>query len=216
MSARRNRSKRKIRVPNKYENTVCDLNKNRKARSEEVEKQTVNEEQTEIRVSDTDFGDKEVEGIDDMAQCSVERLVWSAKGISILGISLGKPLVMDDMTSQMCQYGKGMIAYARVLVEVNACKEFKEFIEVQYKDNKCMIMDPRKSKWNTHGNLQNVITVMCLDITSFHLTNGIDVEKSANCVADKDTLVQNFRRKSNKFVVLEDLEENIGDEINYV
>ncbi|GJY14654.1 hypothetical protein Tco_0385076 [Tanacetum coccineum] len=42
---------------------------------------------------------------------------------------------MDDMTAQMCQYGKGRISYARVLIEVNACKDCKEFFEVQYRDD---------------------------------------------------------------------------------
>nr|GEV29737.1 zinc knuckle CX2CX4HX4C [Tanacetum cinerariifolium] len=62
--------------------------------------------------------------------------VWTTKGISTLSSSLGKPLIMDDMTTQMCQYGKGRIGYARVLVEVSVCKDFKEFVEVQYRDNK--------------------------------------------------------------------------------
>ncbi|PWA78603.1 hypothetical protein CTI12_AA213030 [Artemisia annua] len=39
---------------------------------------------------------------------------------------------MDDMTARMCQYGKGRLGYARVLVEVDAKKEFKDNIVVQY------------------------------------------------------------------------------------
>ncbi|PWA75067.1 hypothetical protein CTI12_AA244160 [Artemisia annua] len=57
----------------------------------------------------------------------VEELVHS------LASSLGKPLLMDDMTAKMCQYGKGRIGYARVLVEVEAKKEFKDIIVVKYK-----------------------------------------------------------------------------------
>ncbi|GKC34598.1 hypothetical protein Tco_1046982 [Tanacetum coccineum] len=53
---------------------------------------------------------------------------------------------MDEMTAQMCQYGKGRIGYARVLVEVSPGKEFKEYIEVQYKDNKGIIVRTKKIK----------------------------------------------------------------------
>nr|GEV59706.1 hypothetical protein [Tanacetum cinerariifolium] len=90
MSVRRNISKWKIRVLNKYENTVCDLNKNKKPRLEEVEKHIVNEEYTEIRVSDTNLGDKEVEGVDEMAKCFVKGLV------------LGKDDVAEDNREVNC------------------------------------------------------------------------------------------------------------------
>ncbi|PWA79764.1 hypothetical protein CTI12_AA203050 [Artemisia annua] len=42
---------------------------------------------------------------------------------------------MDDMTAKMCQYGKGKLGYARVLVEVNAKKEFKDNTVVQYRNS---------------------------------------------------------------------------------
>ncbi|GKE92589.1 RNA-directed DNA polymerase, eukaryota, reverse transcriptase zinc-binding domain protein, partial [Tanacetum coccineum] len=42
---------------------------------------------------------------------------WNKKGISKLASSLGKPLVMDEMTANMSQYGRGRIGFARVLVE---------------------------------------------------------------------------------------------------
>ncbi|PWA49443.1 hypothetical protein CTI12_AA482340 [Artemisia annua] len=45
---------------------------------------------------------------------------WTVQGISTLASYLGKPIMMDDMTAQMCQYGKGRIGYGRVLVEVQA------------------------------------------------------------------------------------------------
>ncbi|GJZ50375.1 RNA-directed DNA polymerase, eukaryota, reverse transcriptase zinc-binding domain protein [Tanacetum coccineum] len=52
MSAKRSRSKRKIHVRNKYENTICDLNKNKDDRSQDNEEQIVSDEQDEVRVSD--------------------------------------------------------------------------------------------------------------------------------------------------------------------
>ena len=35
---------------------------------------------------------------------------WSKEGISKLASGLGKPLIMDAMTANMCQFGKGRIA----------------------------------------------------------------------------------------------------------
>ncbi|GJV74870.1 hypothetical protein Tco_1506454 [Tanacetum coccineum] len=53
---------------------------------------------------------------------------------------LGKPLVMDNMTTSMCYNGTGRAAYARVIVEIDAKKGFKDSIEVQYRDkNDCVI-----------------------------------------------------------------------------
>ncbi|GKB67000.1 RNA-directed DNA polymerase, eukaryota, reverse transcriptase zinc-binding domain protein [Tanacetum coccineum] len=59
---------------------------------------------------------------------------WSVKGISALASKLGKPLVMDDMTASMCHNGTRRSAFARVLVEIEASKGFKDIIEIQYKD----------------------------------------------------------------------------------
>ncbi|GJY45973.1 RNA-directed DNA polymerase, eukaryota, reverse transcriptase zinc-binding domain protein, partial [Tanacetum coccineum] len=46
-------------------------------------------------------------------------------GISALASSLGNPLIMDAMTASMCHNGMGRLDFARVLVEMNADKEFK-------------------------------------------------------------------------------------------
>nr|GEX18988.1 hypothetical protein [Tanacetum cinerariifolium] len=59
---------------------------------------------------------------------------WSHKGISKLASSIGKPLIMDEMTTNMCQFGRGRIGFARVLIEVDAKKPFKDRIDVQYRD----------------------------------------------------------------------------------
>ncbi|GJZ07587.1 RNA-directed DNA polymerase, eukaryota, reverse transcriptase zinc-binding domain protein [Tanacetum coccineum] len=60
---------------------------------------------------------------------------WSVDGISALASSLGNPLVMDNMTVDMCHNGLGRLDFARVLVEMDAYIEFKKTIEVQYRDN---------------------------------------------------------------------------------
>ncbi|GKC85611.1 RNA-directed DNA polymerase, eukaryota, reverse transcriptase zinc-binding domain protein [Tanacetum coccineum] len=61
---------------------------------------------------------------------------WSVKGISALASSLGKPIIMDDMTAKMCVKGEGRLSFARVLIEVDAGKELKKEIEVVYKGSK--------------------------------------------------------------------------------
>ena len=60
---------------------------------------------------------------------------WSMKRVSALASSLGKPMVMDSMTASMCYSGVGNIDYARVLVEIDAEKEIRNEIEVQYCHN---------------------------------------------------------------------------------
>ncbi|GJR16018.1 zinc knuckle CX2CX4HX4C containing protein [Tanacetum coccineum] len=62
---------------------------------------------------------------------------WSVKGISALASSLGKPIIMDEMTAKMCAKGEGRLSFARVLIEIDAGKKLKQEIEVVYKGNKC-------------------------------------------------------------------------------
>ncbi|GJW14511.1 hypothetical protein Tco_0018644 [Tanacetum coccineum] len=58
-----------------------------------------------------------------------------ADGISALASSLGKPLIMDNITARRCQYGEGRLDFARVLVEFDVIKRCKDKIEVQYIDS---------------------------------------------------------------------------------
>ncbi|GJY90846.1 RNA-directed DNA polymerase, eukaryota, reverse transcriptase zinc-binding domain protein [Tanacetum coccineum] len=60
---------------------------------------------------------------------------WIVNGISVIASSLGKPLIMDKTTTRMCTEGRGRVGYARVLVEVQADKEFKDKIEICYKSS---------------------------------------------------------------------------------
>ncbi|GJT98725.1 hypothetical protein Tco_1094243 [Tanacetum coccineum] len=65
--------------------------------------------------------------------------VVCVKGISAIASSIGKPLIMDSMAANMCKQGFGKIDYARVLVEIDASKGFRDVIELMYKDklNNC-------------------------------------------------------------------------------
>nr|GEV24769.1 hypothetical protein [Tanacetum cinerariifolium] len=55
-------------------------------------------------------------------------------GISALASSLGKHIMMDTMTANMCYKGVGNLEYARVLVEMKPDKEIKKEMEIQYRD----------------------------------------------------------------------------------
>nr|GFB48110.1 hypothetical protein [Tanacetum cinerariifolium] len=58
---------------------------------------------------------------------------WSVTGINTLASRLGRPMVMDQMTANMCKNGTRRLGFARFLVEVNK-GFFLEKIKVQYKD----------------------------------------------------------------------------------
>ncbi|GJW70337.1 RNA-directed DNA polymerase, eukaryota, reverse transcriptase zinc-binding domain protein [Tanacetum coccineum] len=60
---------------------------------------------------------------------------WTVKGISKIASSLGKPIIMDAMTTNLCQYGSGRVGYARVLVEIAVKNGFQEEIEICYRDD---------------------------------------------------------------------------------
>ncbi|PWA34548.1 hypothetical protein CTI12_AA618000 [Artemisia annua] len=47
---------------------------------------------------------------------------------------MGRPKIMDQVTASMCQMGIGKISYARVLVNVEAVKELKSAIKIEYVD----------------------------------------------------------------------------------
>ncbi|GJV07503.1 hypothetical protein Tco_1345159 [Tanacetum coccineum] len=75
-------------------------------------------------------------GIDEVANngpwmlLNVPMIAWSLKRSSALASSLGKPIIMDDMTSKMCLKREGRIGFARVLVELDARKMIKDKINV--------------------------------------------------------------------------------------
>nr|GEW55108.1 RNA-directed DNA polymerase, eukaryota, reverse transcriptase zinc-binding domain protein [Tanacetum cinerariifolium] len=69
---------------------------------------------------------------------------WSTKAISTLYSRLRRPIMMDQMTDDMCNKGIGILRYARVLVEIEAAKEIPKSIELNYVDKhlKC-----KRTKW---------------------------------------------------------------------
>ncbi|GKA15133.1 RNA-directed DNA polymerase, eukaryota, reverse transcriptase zinc-binding domain protein [Tanacetum coccineum] len=73
---------------------------------------------------------------------------WCVKGISALTSSLGKHILMDTMTANMCHKGIGNLGYARVLVKIDAAKDLKNEIKIQYIDKSNNI----KGRVVTNGN----------------------------------------------------------------
>nr|GEX80622.1 hypothetical protein [Tanacetum cinerariifolium] len=57
---------------------------------------------------------------------------WTHRGLSTLESRVGKPLIMDAMTTKMCNEGLGSLRYARILIEANATKGLVDFMEVLY------------------------------------------------------------------------------------
>nr|GEX58827.1 RNA-directed DNA polymerase, eukaryota, reverse transcriptase zinc-binding domain protein [Tanacetum cinerariifolium] len=247
----KSRSKQKIRVPNKYDNTVCDLNKNKKASTQNTVEGRVGDEQAKVRVSDTKLGTGENKRDEGMVEnstgetlCYIPTTIaedgsdvaifdeelspdvcfekaetdtvllwikmfdipleaWSTKGISTLASSLGEPITMDDMAAQMC----------------NSCNirkrtedELAKMREEKRNDNKKLSHDfvagkgddkqeymPKPSNNNT---------------TKSKVHNGTVGEESTMNTANNDTIAQASNESSNKYVVLEDLGENVGCDID--
>ncbi|GKE51385.1 hypothetical protein Tco_1486541, partial [Tanacetum coccineum] len=57
-------------------------------------------------------------------------------------VKLGRPIMMDKMTADMCNRSTRRLGYARVLVEIEECKGFLDNIEIIY-------VDKQKSKKNS-------------------------------------------------------------------
>ncbi|GJR10568.1 hypothetical protein Tco_0793220 [Tanacetum coccineum] len=59
---------------------------------------------------------------------------WTTNGISALASRIGKPMVMDAVTTTIYKIRVGRDEYARVLVEVSANKELPKHVEIMYKN----------------------------------------------------------------------------------
>nr|GEV68074.1 DUF4283 domain-containing protein [Tanacetum cinerariifolium] len=49
----------------------------------------------------------------------------STKGISVVASRLGTPLIMDQITTNMCKLGNGRVGFARVLIDVEVEKDYQ-------------------------------------------------------------------------------------------
>ncbi|GJS30584.1 RNA-directed DNA polymerase, eukaryota, reverse transcriptase zinc-binding domain protein [Tanacetum coccineum] len=72
-------------------------------------------------------------GIVWVKRINVPMKALSVKGISALASSIGKHVIMDEVTTKMCVTSVGRIGFARVLVEIDPEKGIKDKIEIMYK-----------------------------------------------------------------------------------
>nr|GEW95362.1 RNA-directed DNA polymerase, eukaryota, reverse transcriptase zinc-binding domain protein [Tanacetum cinerariifolium] len=100
---KRSRSKQKIHVPNKYDNTVCDLNKNKEASTQNTVEERVSDKQAKVRVLDTELGTRENKGDGGMVENSTGEVVLE-KGKEIDQISYAKMITAnsDDVDKTLC------------------------------------------------------------------------------------------------------------------
>ncbi|KAL7612680.1 hypothetical protein Lser_V15G05846 [Lactuca serriola] len=61
--------------------------------------------------------------------CDLPLEVWSGDNLCIIASKLGIPLAFDSFTEEMCLEHKGRNAYARILIEMSAEKEWKRMIK---------------------------------------------------------------------------------------
>ncbi|KAL5708961.1 hypothetical protein ACHQM5_019702 [Ranunculus cassubicifolius] len=66
---------------------------------------------------------------------NVPKHLWNARGLSIIGSAIGRPMCMDRVTE-----GKQMLTYARVCIEVTAAKELPEKVNLKTKSGKEFII----------------------------------------------------------------------------
>nr|GEZ68719.1 hypothetical protein [Tanacetum cinerariifolium] len=135
---------------------------------------------------------------------------WFVEGLSAIASSIGKPIVMDSMTAIMCSNGMGRFEYARVLVEIDAKKEVKEEIELQYRGKDGSVRGYKKVQveycWKPP------VCTLCYVF-------GHDLLHCKKRERTEEALVEikqqnNLKEVSNKFSVLEEEENDEVQELN--
>ncbi|GKC86577.1 RNA-directed DNA polymerase, eukaryota, reverse transcriptase zinc-binding domain protein [Tanacetum coccineum] len=59
---------------------------------------------------------------------------WNTKGISAIASRVGKLVIMDQVTADMCHNRVGRIGFARVLVEIDTTKGYTDKVKILYMD----------------------------------------------------------------------------------
>ncbi|GJZ34168.1 RNA-directed DNA polymerase, eukaryota, reverse transcriptase zinc-binding domain protein [Tanacetum coccineum] len=96
------------------------------------------------------FKFKNEEGIDYIRMLNIPLEAWTVRGISALASRLGRPIMMDQVTAEMCRARTGRLGYARVLIEINAEEECHDKIEINYVNEikKCEVVPKPKTVMN--------------------------------------------------------------------
>nr|GEV21380.1 hypothetical protein [Tanacetum cinerariifolium] len=79
---------------------------------------------------------------------------WRTKGISAIVSRLGTPLIMNPFTTNLCDNGTERAGFARVLIEVEACKGLANQIDILYKNKDNIVTGKKTVKveydWKPH------------------------------------------------------------------
>ncbi|GJU91923.1 RNA-directed DNA polymerase, eukaryota, reverse transcriptase zinc-binding domain protein [Tanacetum coccineum] len=159
---------------------------------------------------------------------------WSLKGISAVASRFGTPLIMDQITTNMCKLGNGRLGFARVLVDVEARKGLPEKIEIVFghcdKNYRCRprsideFMEMERNKLKKKQESAEFIPVQHRKRggKKVNINEGNKKEnegiKSKNVMYkpvekdDSKAMSQNKARKRNKFNVLRDYDGNAMQE----
>ncbi|GJT44300.1 RNA-directed DNA polymerase, eukaryota, reverse transcriptase zinc-binding domain protein [Tanacetum coccineum] len=133
----------------------------------------------------------------------------SVKGISALASRLGKPLVMDSITTNKCKQGIGMVRYARVLIEVSAKKILPNDVEIIFKNVKGMVQCRKTVKVEYDSK-----PPMCIECEVFGRTFSRCYKNVANITTNTKSVKENV--KGNNAVNTEQKEANEQKEKNGV
>ncbi|GJX69407.1 RNA-directed DNA polymerase, eukaryota, reverse transcriptase zinc-binding domain protein [Tanacetum coccineum] len=120
---------------------------------------------------------------------------WTSNGISAIASGLGKPLIMDKTTTKMCRGGIGNFRYARVLVEIQADKEFKDKIKICYRNKtqrtKCSEFVKVEYSWKP---------LKCCESKVFgHTENTCGLKSGNECIAKKGVWNKKNDKEDNGF-----------------
>ncbi|GJV25886.1 RNA-directed DNA polymerase, eukaryota, reverse transcriptase zinc-binding domain protein [Tanacetum coccineum] len=145
---------------------------------------------------------------------------WCVEGLSAIASSIGKPVVMDSMTAIMCSNGMGRFEYARVLVEIDDKKEFKEEIELQYRGKDGSVRGYKKKRERTEEELVEIEQKKNSVTSNGDMSKGMEGSKSNGNHMEKKVpparTSKNDKGKANtnQFSVLEEEENDEVQELN--
>ncbi|GKC48607.1 RNA-directed DNA polymerase, eukaryota, reverse transcriptase zinc-binding domain protein [Tanacetum coccineum] len=149
---------------------------------------------------------------------------WSEEGVSALASSLGKPLIMDNMTTQMCKYGFGRLEYVEYSWKPEICSHCLVF---GYGDKNCV-----KRPQTTIESELNKEKVKSVDNDKEEIE--VTIGKELKNVGKQDMNVNNKRsnfvhnkvwpihketlnamkKTSNKYAVLSEMNEDARNDFN--
>nr|GFA79199.1 ATPase, F1/V1/A1 complex, alpha/beta subunit, zinc knuckle CX2CX4HX4C [Tanacetum cinerariifolium] len=141
---------------------------------------------------------------------------WSVEGINAIASSLGNPMMMDTNIAAICHKGIGNFDFARILMEMDAEKELKKEIVIQYKDKNNNVRGNKEAQ--IKGKHLEVGKQMYQGFRSNTNIENLNKEGNGNKVNHskwnvKEKHVEEIRNTANKFFVLNSLPKDNDQEI---